>query len=380
MTRTHIEDFRNSFREAKTGVSAGVIAAAMLLTAATYQTASAEHIAQESTLGAPVQAQSPAYTRQRNQVSPARVRSGPKKTVAVTKFDANGAFVGQYGSYDVGGGLAAMMVNELGRTGRFNVVERAGLGTVLKEQELALRGLTAAKTVRAGRLLGAQFLIRGSVTEFDTAESGGGLSFGANIGGFLAALSPQTRSGHITVDIRVIDSTTGQVVYGFTTSHKISETAIAGSLSHSGFSVGANSFDRTPIGKAARIAIRKAVAQIVNAMANVPWEGVVAKVHGPTLYVNSGADSGLRQGDVLQVVRVVDRVVDPVTGQVLGVEVEELGQATVVSVKNRYATAKYKTFSRPKVGDTLRLVQTAWIPPDANIERAPGVAMNTQRR
>lgn len=384
MTSNHTEETRNPSRKSKTGVSVGVIAAAMLLAVATVQTASAEGFSEDSTLDvteqSPVQVQPPAYTQPRNQLPPAPAHSGPKKSVAVAKFDANGAFVGQYGSYDVGGGLSAMMVSELGRTGRFNVVERADLGVVLKEQEYSLRGLTAAKTVKAGRLLGAQFLIRGSVTEFEMAESGGGISFGVNLGGFLAALSPQTRSGRVTVDIRIIDSTTGQVVHSFTTSQKISETAIAGSLSHSGLSFGANSFDRTPIGQAARMAIRKAVVQIVNAMANVPWEGVVAKVRGKTIYVNSGADTGLRQGDVLQVVRVVDRVVDPVTGQVLGVEVEELGQATVVSVKDRYATARYKTFSRPKIGDTLRLVQNAWVSPDAKIGRAPGLAMNTHRR
>ena len=54
MTRNPTAEFRARFGEAKTGVGAGVIAAVMLLAAATYQTASAEHFSQESTLDTPV--------------------------------------------------------------------------------------------------------------------------------------------------------------------------------------------------------------------------------------------------------------------------------------------------------------------------------------
>src|SRR4030042_3445776 len=84
---------------------------------------------------------------------------GPKKTIAVTKFDAHGAFVGKYGGWDIGGGLAAMLVSELNKTDRFIVIDRADLAAVFKEHEMALQGLTATKDIKAGQLLGAQLLL-----------------------------------------------------------------------------------------------------------------------------------------------------------------------------------------------------------------------------
>ena len=39
--------------------------------------------------------------------------SDPKKRVAVAKFDATGAFVAQYGAWDIGGGQAAQLITAL---------------------------------------------------------------------------------------------------------------------------------------------------------------------------------------------------------------------------------------------------------------------------
>ncbi len=282
--------------------------------------------------------------------------AGAKKTIAVAKFDGHGAFVAKYGGWDeIGGGLAAMLISELNRSGRFNVVDRADLDSVLREQQYSESGLTAARTVKAGRLLGAQYLVRGSVTEFDEAESGGGFSLGGTVGGFLGSISPQSRSGHVAIDVRVIDTTTGQIVHSYTANKRIKESAIAGSFGFKNLSVGANSFERTPLGKAARGAISEATQSIVQAMNSHAWEGAVAKVSGNLLYVNAGQDSGLAPGDVLTIHRVIDKVTDPVTGEVLGMEMVELGYATVTNVQARYATANFATASLPYVGDTVKL-------------------------
>ena len=99
---------------------------------------------------------------------------GPKKSVAVVDFGANGAFLAQYGGWDAGGGLAAMLETELGSTGRFRVANRSHLDAALYEQQLSENGLTAVRTAQAGQLVGAQYLVRASVTDFTLAEKGGG--------------------------------------------------------------------------------------------------------------------------------------------------------------------------------------------------------------
>jgi curli biogenesis system outer membrane secretion channel CsgG len=47
---------------------------------------------------------------------------GPKRVVAVARFDAVGSFTAVYGNWDVGGGLEAMLITALMESGRFIVV------------------------------------------------------------------------------------------------------------------------------------------------------------------------------------------------------------------------------------------------------------------
>jgi curli biogenesis system outer membrane secretion channel CsgG len=284
---------------------------------------------------------------------------GAKKSIAVAKFDANGAFLNSYGGWDVGGGLSAMMVSELDETGAFRVVNRSDIDATLYEQSLSLQGLTATNTVKAGQLIGAQYLIRGSVTEFSEAKRGGGISVGGTFGGLLGGISPQRRTGHVGIDVSVIDSTTGEIVSSTTIRKEFKSTAIAASVTGKGWSVGGSKFQNTVLGEAAREAIAAAVQQIAGSLSGQAWTAQVAQVKGNVLYVNAGQDSGLKAGDTLTITRITDRVIDPVTGAVLGVEEAELGTATIASVKDQYAKATFNARYQPHTGDTLKLISGA---------------------
>jgi curli biogenesis system outer membrane secretion channel CsgG len=282
---------------------------------------------------------------------------GPKKTVAVARFDAHGAFLARYGSYDLGGGLAAQLASELERSGRFVVVERAELGSVLREQELALSGLSAPQTSpRAGQLVGAQLLVRGSVTEFSESDSGSGFRVGGPISsGFGSALGTRSRKGHVSIDLRVIDTTSGRLVTTHTVDRELRATSLAlEGVTRSGTTVGYDGFERSPLGKATREAIAEAVRALGAELAAVPWNAQVAKVSGGRVYVNAGADANLAEGASLGVYRVVDRVLDPTTGELLGLEEQRIGTLTIGNVHPRYATGTYAGSQRPRVGDLLR--------------------------
>lgn len=282
---------------------------------------------------------------------------GPKKTVAVARFDANGAFLARYGGYDLGGGLAAQLASELERSGRFVVVERAELGSVLREQELALSGLSAAQTSpQAGQLVGAQLLVRGSVTEFSESDSGSGFRVGGPISnGFGSAIGTRSRKGHVSIDLRVIDTTSGRLVATRTVDRELRATSLAlEGVARNGTTIGYDGFERSPLGKATREAIAEAVRVLGLELADVPWNAQVAKVSGGRVYVNAGADANLAEGASLYVYRVVDRVVDPYTGELLGLEEQRIGTLTIGSVHPRYATGTYAGSQRPRVGDLLR--------------------------
>ena len=69
------------------------------------------------------------------------------------------------------------------------------------------------------RGLGAQIVVRGAVTEFEEQASGGGA--GIRFGGFGAEGS--VRNAHVALDIRLIDTSTGQVI----ASHNAAKSAPA---------------------------------------------------------------------------------------------------------------------------------------------------------
>lgn len=280
-------------------------------------------------------------------------RMGPKKSVAVVDFGANGGFLYQYGEWQAGGGLAAMLETELAETDQFRIASRSHLDAALYEQQLSNSGLTARQTATPGQLLGAQYLVRGTVTDFTLSEKGGGISVGGSIGGVLGGISPQSRTGRISIDFQVMDSTTGEIVDSFSVTRKVKSKSIAVSASKSGFNVGGNTFKNTPLGKAAREAIAEASDRISAGLQNRSWSAHVAQVNVNSLYVNVGADAGLQPGDTLKISRVVEQINDPITGALLGREVAQIGSATVISVSEQYARASFSSMMAPEAGDIL---------------------------
>jgi curli biogenesis system outer membrane secretion channel CsgG len=153
---------------------------------------------------------------------------------------------------DVGRDLASMLTNELASTEKFKIVERAKLGKVLEEQDLAEAGRVSKKTgAKIGKLTGAQYLVYATVTAFDTntAGTGGGIGFrGISIGG-------KKEEAYLAIDLRVVDTTTGEVEFTRTVEGRATSYGMSGGLSRGGFSGGLSKYEKTPTGKAIRGAI-----------------------------------------------------------------------------------------------------------------------------
>ena len=279
---------------------------------------------------------------------------GPKKTIAVTQFDANGAFVARYGGYDIGGGIAAMLISELRKTERFVVLERAELNTLLNEKQMGLAGVTA--NGNAGqKLMGAQLFIRGSVTEFSQQDKGGGLNIGFGLGGFSNALGARTKKGSIAIDVRLIDAGSGRIVSSYTAKRKIKSRSVGFRTGKGGLSLGGDGFNQTPIGKATREVIQDAVAQLVRDQQQVAWQALVARVDGNRVYVNAGSNANVRPGSQMAAIRTVNVVTDPSTGEVLGSERATLGNITIDQVQGRYSVGTFNGNYAPRRGDIVNL-------------------------
>jgi curli biogenesis system outer membrane secretion channel CsgG len=282
---------------------------------------------------------------------------GPKKRIAVIKFDAAGAFVAQYGGWDIGGGLAAELTTALVNSGHFIVVERAELASVLREQEMALQKIVSKETAaQVSHILGVQLLVRGSVTEFDQRAGGTGLRVGGGTGMFGGALGGQSTEGLVGMDIRLIDTTTGQVIQSHRAEAKVSARGISVDINVQQVTFGGDHFNKTVLGQATRQAIEQAVAFIIRAMEPVPWTGRVVEVTGDQVYINAGATSGVKPGEVFTVSTVVRELTDPSTGELLGIEEAKLGEIELVNVQEKFSIARMRYPFQTKRGDLVKYI------------------------
>lgn len=283
--------------------------------------------------------------------------AGPKPRVAVYGFYATGKLAAFEG-YNVGDGLAAQLATELTRTDCFIVLDRTGLSPVLREQELALAGVVNPETgPGAGRMIGAEVIIKGAVTEFEPNKRGGGLTVGAAIPSlpFGVRLGRNGSRAHVGLDISVIDAGTGQV----TSAHRVTADSRSGGwtlgLDHERASIGGDRFSKSPLGIAARNALGKAVLTLAGELGDLPWRSQVVDAGDNTVFLNAGQETGIQAGDVFRVSTVVRTLVDPSTGLLLDTVEREVGQVRIVTVKDKYATAEPLGDFRVKRGDYVHL-------------------------
>ncbi|MEO7200589.1 MAG: CsgG/HfaB family protein [Dokdonella sp.] len=149
----------------------------------------------------------------------------------------------------VGWELSGMLSNELSSTGDFRVVERKKLENVMEEQNLGASGRVRAGTdAKIGQLTGAQYLVMGTVTSYEenTASTGGGVSYrGISLGG-------KKSEAYIAVDVRVVNSTTGEVDFSRTVEGRTSGGGVSVGVFRGGFGGSLANEKNTPAGKAIR--------------------------------------------------------------------------------------------------------------------------------
>jgi curli biogenesis system outer membrane secretion channel CsgG len=161
---------------------------------------------------------------------PARAQSSSgRPTVAVPEFKNTVTPQTWWWQGPVATDLAAALANELQSTGTLQVVERRNLNAVLSEQELTELGIVrkAPGAATKGRMTGARYLVLGTITAYDSnvEEKTTGSTFG--LLGFGKSQQALETKDYVAIDIRVVDSTTGEVVGARTVEGRASNVANA---------------------------------------------------------------------------------------------------------------------------------------------------------
>ena len=204
---------------------------------------------------------------------PPPARGVHKKSLAVIDFkDKTGGDRGQAG--------ADQMTTLMLKTRRFKIVERERLQDLLKEQNL--HGIVAPEQLaEKEKVHGVDLLCFGSITNFEIKHTDYSLS-----GGILSSLATSVANYfspipipnldfdylkiqldiHIGVDIRIVDTTTAEVIFADSSDVKRTETARSMGLVIAGISTrpdGSIDIDNDNQGKLLRMALDRAIKKML---------------------------------------------------------------------------------------------------------------------
>ena len=190
--------------------------------------------------------------------------------------------------------------------------------------------------------MGAEVLVRGSLTEFNSEQSKqGSRGILSDIG-----ISQASSSATVGIDIRIFDVSTGEIIDSEKAEGRASAKGIDLSVIKSDINFDSSSFQSSSLGKAARQAIEKAVFFICSKIDKRPWQARVAEVvddeaDKKQIYLNVGTLAGIKVGDEFEVFHPGKKIMDPdhpdrVLASTKG---KKIGRCRVTSVEAEIAIA-----------------------------------------
>lgn len=264
-------------------------------------------------------------------------------------------------------GIEAIVIDSLSQTGRFRLVERTELDSVLGEQDLAASGRIAKPSgAKTGNVLGAEYLVQLVVTDYETNTSGkdGG------VGGLLSRKVPLlggikagSSKGRVGLNIRLIDAETSEITFTKQIEAVIKETNIGfgGVAWGSDMALGGflSSYAKTPVGQAVIAGVNQAVFELIKQVGAKPAEGSIVKADATQVYTNLGQDA-VAVGDRLQVLKKGEELIDPDTGISLGGSTTVIGEIEVNQVQEKFSIARPVSLNQtPDRGDKVMSTKIA---------------------
>lgn len=255
-------------------------------------------------------------------------------------------------NWDVGSGLSDMLTTTLLDKNRFRLLERSLLNKAIAEQDLgASSRVDPTKAAKIGKIIGADYLVMGKITQFGwTTRDSGGL--GGVIGG-AAGFSASKTKATVAFDIRIVDAETAEILGSYSGKGEDSRSKVSvAALNSHGFgamTIGSSDFMTTILGVATRKAIDDWVANFCKAVdckkivltpKHRPVahpDGVILNVEGTTIIANIGTAKGYLPGDRVEICKKGKELKDPDTGEVLKVMTELIGTGSITKIEEKTA-------------------------------------------
>ena len=225
-------------------------------------------------------------------------------------------------------GADPQLMTAIDGTRRFELVARADLPSVIKEQNLAESGNVNTldpQAAKALQLAGAAYLATVTIDNFqDVTER-------TVLPGQFGDSQAERRTIQIQGVVKIFNSTTGTLYRS--TAVKLNESAVDEVLA-----------GVQQQGRKTNALIGKVTSLFAAAAANAITESLApAKVIGYTMgqiTFNRSGDSGVKSGQIWEVLAPGEQMVDPETGEALGSEEIRVGWARVMNAGPRFSTAQ----------------------------------------
>lgn len=293
-----------------------------------------------------------------------------RKRVALLDFDFGTIQQWWSGNWDIGKGIADLVITDLVKDGTFSVIERKRLASVLEEQNFSnSERANPATAAKIGKILGVNAIIVGTITQFGLEDKS------VNVGGLVRRIpgfgsgkvgTTQGKAG-VAIDARIVDVNTGEIL-AVASGKGVSKRSglLLGGAGGGGGNYGAgkvnmesSNFQETILGEATRTAVQDLTAQLIRQAGRVQAsavviDGLVADASGGTVIINVGKAAGVTVGMKLLVERATREVKDPATGKLLRKISSAIGEIEVTEVDEGSAEARILSGQGFKIGDRVR--------------------------
>jgi curli biogenesis system outer membrane secretion channel CsgG len=268
---------------------------------------------------------------------------GPKRRIGVTNVQINVSLPGAPAPVwdeeinvgigyppvptDLGTGVTEMLISSLENTHKFLVIDQTAAAQADMAKETQITGKASAP-------MQAQYKVEGAITDFRWSNDAFGMSVMDDF-----QRHEQGLTAIVGIDLRIIDVATGEVWRSTHSTGRVRGRFVVTSFKDKFQS---SEFKQTPLGRAVRQAVEKAVASVDDAGSEMSWASKIAQIEsgegkGQEIYIAGGEEAGILVGDVFTVTR----------------DGKSIGKVKVSSVKGPLAIAAPVEGTDFMVGDSV---------------------------
>jgi curli biogenesis system outer membrane secretion channel CsgG len=190
-------------------------------------------------------------------------RAPAGRTVMVAPFSVPAEVMAGPDAGGLGGALSAMVTTALVQSGRFVVVTRPDVEAPAPWSSSVVPELPG----RGGTDLPAhELVVAGTVTELSQSARESGFSLGFGLGRARHGLAPQSVTGRVALDVRVVEAATGRILLAYTVRESFKARGVSARVERGALSLEQAAARRAPLAEAARRAAESAVRRMVEAM------------------------------------------------------------------------------------------------------------------